>query len=486
MAIPQVGQTISADEFNKLPEIGGTISADQFNALGTAQPEQPKRLSFLQRAKLSFGGPESIQQLKSSEEQAGLRGKPDIGDIADIAGSTLPFIGATAGAPFGPVGVAAGAGVGEAVKRGVGKIFGVRKDVSAGNEALGVGKEVAGTYLGGKVLGFLGDRIAERVPKILGIFAGEEPDAIRAALRNPKATDIGIKQGDEALRNLAQKAGEGAIKIRDTFIKGHTQAMQDTVFKDMGVTRGFSQGAKQDINQAFNNLLKRNRVKIDSSGLNFSTSSIKANPGEVAKVNSAYEAIQNWRDFSQGGTQKLKQLIGEFRKFPTESGGTSKSPVLGQMYHFLGEEVKKGLPKNRIKIYEELNKKFEENINLYDDMVSAFNKGDVFNRLAQAFSKNKDSLRQVIDFYEKKSGQDIMPTIAGRAIGQEKQASFGFLNPREWVDFFVTPKEQARLITTIGKGIMGEEKLKIGRRILPSITVGAQKIGRRLFGDETQ
>lgn len=441
-------------------------------------------LSFFQRMKLSFGGPEAIQQLKSSEEEAGLRGKLDVGDVADVTGSSLPFIGGALGAPGGPAGVALGAGAGEAIKRGVGRLFGVRRDVSLGKEAVGIGAETAGTYVGGKVLGFVGRRIAERLPKLLGIITGTDPDIVRTAMSNPKVADLGIKQGDEALRIIAQKAGQGAIQLRNSFIKGHTTAMDETVFKNMSATKGFARGVKDDVIGKFTNSLRSNGVKIIKGGLDFSTSAIKANPGEIAKINSAYEAVQNWTNWSQRGTNTLKQLVGQLTKFPTEAGGTAKSPFLGRFYGFLNEQVKRGLPKDRVALYEQLNKKFTDNIDMFDDTVDAFNRGDVFTRLAQTFSKNKDSLRGILDFYEKKTGEAISPVVAGRALAEERQAAFGFLNPREWIDFFWAPKEQAKF--TIKLGQTGKLFDSIGKRTRGAALVGTQEAVRRLFREEPQ
>lgn len=447
---------------------------------GQETPEQPKKLGFLERMRLSFGGKKSIAELKQREEEAGLRGKLDIGDIADITGSTLPVIGGAIGAVGGLGGVALGAGAGEAVKRGVGRILGVREGISLPKEALGVGTEIAATYAGGKVLGFVGKRLADRFPKLLGIITGTDPDIVRTALANPKVADLGIKQGDEALRLAAQKAGRGAIQLRDSFIKGHTTAMDEAVFKGMGVTKGFARGLKDDITNKFSNSLKSNGVKIIEGGLDFVKSPIKANPGEITKINSAYEAVQNWTNWSQRGVHNLKQLIGQLTKFPTETGGTSKSPFLGRFYGFLNEQVKRGLAKDRVALYEQLNKKFTDNIDMFDDTVDAFNRGDVFTRLAQTFSKNKDELRRILDFYEKQTGEAISPIVAGRALAEERQAAFGFLNPREWIDFFWAPKEQAKFTVRLGQAerVLGG----IGKRIKGAALVGTQQAARRLFG----
>ena len=88
---------------------------------------------------------------------------------------------------------------------------------------------------------------------------------------------------------------------------------------------------------------------------------------------------------------------------------------------------------------------------MYDEIVDAFNSGDPFTKLANSLGKNKDTLRQIIEFYEQKTGKDVLPIVAGRELAMEKTAAFGFLNPRSWIDFFISPKVQAKIITKIGE-----------------------------------
>ena len=86
-----------------------------------------------------------------------------------------------------------------------------------------------------------------------------------------------------------------------------------------------------------------------------------------------------------------------------------------------------------------------------DEMVDAFNSGDPFTRLANSLGKNKDTLRHIVEFYEKRSGQKILPLVAGRELAMEKTAAFGFLNPRSWIDFFISPETQAKAVVGIGE-----------------------------------
>jgi hypothetical protein len=324
----------------------------------------------------------------------------------------------------------------------------------------GVGKGlVTGAVLG---LGTakVGQYIASRLPKLLAIVTGEPVDAIQSALKNPKVADTAIKNGDIALRTAVQKAGNNSIKIRDAFNKGHQEAFSLLVGKNSNLKI-----QPQIIKNTFSKILKEKEkgVKIIDGVLDFSVSKIKAQPGEVGKIKNVWEAICNWDDFSLSGVTNLKQLVGQLTGFVDEAGRSAKSPTLSAYYGQITEIIKKNLPKASRVAYEEMNKKYTQNIGLYDDMVKAFNSGDPFTRLAGSFGKNKDSLRQIIRFYEEKSGDSLMSVVGGRELALEKQAAFGFLNPRSWIDFFYSPQLQAKTITSVGRT---QEVLRQAREVL--------------------
>lgn len=116
-----------------------------------------RRLNLLRRAALSFGDTAAQEEADRLEKQAGLKGRFDLGDIADIVGEIPTFIGAglgAAGGAIGGVGVGAapgsaiGALAGEGVKRTIGQALGVRGSKSGFEEAsgaLGVGALTLGT-----------------------------------------------------------------------------------------------------------------------------------------------------------------------------------------------------------------------------------------------------------------------------------------------------------------------------------------------------
>ena len=101
---------------------GEIISDEEFSKKQQPAPIQEKKsLGFGERLKMSFGGPETREELKRKEAEAGLRGRLDIGDIADVAGSLLPIAGGVIGGTFGLGGSAIGAGLGETARQAVGQ-----------------------------------------------------------------------------------------------------------------------------------------------------------------------------------------------------------------------------------------------------------------------------------------------------------------------------------------------------------------------------
>ncbi len=132
---------------------------------------------FIERLKLGFGTTEDKAKQQQLEKQLGLKGKLDIGDIADIVGGSLPLIGAIFGGAGGtvlgtPVGGAAGAAIGaaagESVKQAIGSAIGVRKGATMVGEALRPVITGATTLLGGKVIGVIGTKVIKPIVQKIG------------------------------------------------------------------------------------------------------------------------------------------------------------------------------------------------------------------------------------------------------------------------------------------------------------------------------
>ena len=449
---------ITDEEMIKL-ESQGIAKTPDFISDFDMESFSQKPSSLGQRFKASFGGPEAKSRIIEGSnfiDKGGnmkpYRGfKEFAGDIADVAGGSLPLVGGILGSTGGAIGTmgvgaiaggAIGATAGESVRQAIGRGMGVREDVSLAREAGGLALTGALAYVGGKT----GQYIVSRFPKIIGMVAGEDSDIIRYALKNPKAADLGIENGDDALRIIVQKGSEQSIKLKSSFIEGYNESFNKIIKNNPGKLV-----SRQKMLYGFVDDLAKQKVRIKDGVLDFTTSKIIANPGEIGKINNAYNALVQWDDWTLAGTNKFKQLIGGLTRFADDAGIPSKSPFLGKYYHFVDNSIKNALPKDVSAKYSVINKVFSDHIDTFDDIVDAFNKGDPFTKLAQSLGQNKDSLRRLLEFYDKHTGGGTLATIAGRKIAEERVATFGILNPREWIDIFLSPKLQGKIITRIGK-----------------------------------
>lgn len=187
-------------------------------------------LTFGERFKSSFGTAKVREQAKRAEVLSGQSGRVDIGDIADIAGGSIPFltsfIGAMGGTAFGlGVGGAVGAGIGatagESVRRTVGQALGVREDVTPIEEASGALGVGAATTVSGKALPLVG-RAARGVVGGVGrtargtgrVLIGDKgASAISKTYEQPrKVTDF--QSGVETLQGIADKTTKAVSSLK--------------------------------------------------------------------------------------------------------------------------------------------------------------------------------------------------------------------------------------------------------------------------------
>ena len=243
--------------------------------------------------------------------------------------------------------------------------------------------------------------------------------------------------------------------MRDNFNMSYQQDFAKLVGRSAGI-----EVKSQPLKKAFTELLKSKNVKVTKDGLDFTVSKLKAQPGEVGRINDVWKALNNWNDFSVKGVNEFKQIVGSFTGFADELGRPAKSSVLSSYYGKVDGTIKNTLPDNLRTAYTAMNKRYTDNIGLFDDMVNAFSGKDPFTKIAGVFGKNKDNLRQVLNFYEEKSGDSLMAVVGGREMALEKSAAFGFLNPRSWIDFFYSPELQAKTVTTAGKTFKGLGKVR--------------------------
>jgi hypothetical protein len=253
-----------------------------------------------------------------------------------------------------------------------------------------------------------------------------------------------LKAGtDNSLRDAVQQGLKRSVALKNGFITRFANDVDKLFGKKLK-----SIATPKDILDGMDSMLPKG-VRATENGLDFSTTQLAANPGEISQINRLYNTLDSWNDFSAKGLIELKQLVGKFAKFPIEGGGTSKSPTIGRYYKYIDELIRTRLPISERSKYNELNKVFSEQINTYDEMIDAFGSGEPFTRMANLFSKNKDRLRQLVNFYEKKSGQKIAPIVATREMAEGGATSW--LNIKAFVDSIVPPKLRTQVTAGAGK-----------------------------------
>lgn len=167
-----------------------------------------KPLTFGERLKMSFGDKGTIEELKRREEQAGLRGKLDVGDIADVVGSAIPVITSTIGGTLGSaapgvgtaLGIAGGTAAGETIKRGIGQALGVREEKTLGEEALGVVGQTAGSFV-----------LSKGIDKAFNLATKYFPEKLMSTIFKQSADDImaEVKSGGKNLTQAQEVLEEG-------------------------------------------------------------------------------------------------------------------------------------------------------------------------------------------------------------------------------------------------------------------------------------
>lgn len=207
----KTGATITDNEF--ITKKSGFVENLATQTMET--PQTTGKTNFWQRMKFGFGGKEAKAEQQRLEREAGLKGKLDLGDIADVFGATLPVVGSIVGAAGGLLGSAGGAAAGQAVRRGIGAMIGADQPTASD-----IAKDVAitgvGTYVGGKVLGGLFNLVSKAIP-----------NNVMSTIFKQSADDIalGIKTGGKNLTQAQEVLKEG--------FRGSPQKMMTFAFDTM-------------------------------------------------------------------------------------------------------------------------------------------------------------------------------------------------------------------------------------------------------------
>ena len=224
--------TIPLEQFRLTPEEQQQklrqIPLGDFKMQEPTQQVKPGKINFLQRLKLGFGGEKATKKAKELETQAGLAGKLDIGDIADITGASLPIIGSMIGSPFGMLGMAGGAAGGQAVRRGIGAMIGADQP-EVGEVAKDVVYTGIGTYVGGKILGGIFNVVSKAIPnKFIATIFKQSADDIA---KEVKTGGVNLVQSEEILR-------EGLKGDARTMMQTSLNTMKDLEQQAHGLVKG--------------------------------------------------------------------------------------------------------------------------------------------------------------------------------------------------------------------------------------------------------
>jgi len=462
-----------------LGKVGSFLGMEKFGRrlgyglAGIVSPEYKKNVEYVkEQEQKGTIAPGSTRQLTT-------------GGVSNVeALGSAALTGLSAALPFASKAIApAGAGLKSLAGRSAvtGGLFGAAGAVEQGKTDLGeIIKQGATTAaIGGVIppLASLGKYVISRVPKLLGIVTGERHEAIMAALRDPRVADMALQGGDDVLRGVVKEGAKNSLKLKNAFVKGYVDSF-DKIIKGK-TTTVFK---KQSLIKDFEDLLIANDVKIKKGGkLDFVISKLNTEAGEVSKIKKVYDGLRSWKDITPSGLNKLKQFVGELAKFAPEAGGSAKSATLGRFYHNIDTVIQNSLSKTDRAVYIKLNKNFSNNIGFFDDLIDVFQKGDPFTKLTGAIGDSKDTLRQILEFYQNKTGIDVLATVGGRAIAAEKPAAFGLMNPRSWIDFFYSPEMQLKTVTGAGRIQKGFEETG-ARTLFPGGTLKTEvpKAARQL------
>lgn len=281
----------------------------------------PGQVNFLQRAKLSFGDKASRERRRILEEQAGLAGKLDIGDIADVVGgipSLAGFIlGGAGGAVVGGVpgaiaGAGVGAGAGEFTRQAVGRALGTAERFAPAEVAeeavIGSASSIIGRVLGKAVKPVLRTAVVKPVKgvsrAISNFFFGVKgTTGFVARFRDPKGvqkflTTARRRPGGKNVEDVVSLLNKtiGAVKKRSTDV--FRKAEGEIISRKIPQPQIKSQSDK--IIRGFLRIPSLKKETIARSGLNDT---------EVRITQRVAREIKATKDFTTKGVLTLRRTI---------------------------------------------------------------------------------------------------------------------------------------------------------------------------------
>ncbi len=300
-------------------------------------------ISFMDRLKLGFGDVKAREKASKMEKQAGLSGKFDVGDLADMISGIPSLAGFIAGglggtALGGPVGGIAGAGAGSAAGEGIRQVIGKALGVSEGFEPGKIATEgIVGTAAGlvgpvakfgvSKVIAPIFNKTLKPVLKlaseaVLGtsgrvslITRFKSPELVAPYIKGVRGIKPGgeIPKGAKSMSDVVNTVTNSLTKakqeIADAFKKGEENLIQkdiskkEIINKSKQIIADFLDITKPkittDISSTYAPMNITERA-IEQSGL--SSSEVNVVKAIINKINSATE-------FNTKGLLNLKQSI---------------------------------------------------------------------------------------------------------------------------------------------------------------------------------
>jgi len=260
-------------------------------------------------------------------------------------------------------------------------------------------------------------------PKLLGFTSKVPEAAISEALNKPGVVSKARKAGNVAeIRNQAVQA-----------VKQLKRAIGDTYNESLSKLPAKPVAQKELTKTLADNFIDiANEFKISGFGrqgekvLGFGKSSI-VNKSEQKALQSAYDTINSWADFTPEGLNSLLQRVSALRKF--ESGGmTKKSAILGKIYYQMKNSVKKVAPelieaKSQYSSVKGVLDKID-NV-LATDKTKPNQINAAISKLANIYKGNKQEYVKVLRSIEELTGQDIMAQLAGLEFQKVMPALLG-------------------------------------------------------------
>lgn len=422
-------------DFLGIGDFGRGIGQSVFQSTDEASGLENKKYLFdIDKATKKLSDPNLSEERKAKYKELleGInQGKADSGEILTGGLTNKQVLGsaaqtalnvATAGLanPSSLVGkvaqnAALAGGFGAANAYGEGKHASEIFKAAGQSAALGAGIVGAGSLIG---------KSAKAVaPKLLGFTSKVSDVAITEAMNKPGIVSKARKAGDIAeIRSQAVQA-----------VKQLKRAIGETYNESLSKLPAKPVAQKELTKTLADNFIDiANEFKISDFGrqgekvLGFGKSSI-INKSEQKALQSAYDTINSWADFTPEGLNSLLQRVSALRKF--ESGGmTKKSAILGKIYYQMKNSVKKVAPelieaKGQYSSVKRVLDKIDNVLATEKTKPNQINAA--ISKLANIYKGNKQEYVKVLRSIEELTGQDIMAQLAGLEFQKVMPALLG-------------------------------------------------------------